>query len=130
MSDISDVISTASLLLAVVTALMGFWYADVTKAISETEPTLPKERETVAKRIAPVFWAKALPLALGSVVIASVFLWRAWNIALEALRSFGTDAKYDDLKAAFLATEVLMILLAVVTCTLAWRLGRKRWRLR
>lgn len=130
MSDVSDVISTASLLLAVVTALMGFWYADVTNAIDETEPTLPKERERAGKRIAPVFWAKALPLALGSVVIASVFLWRAWNIALEALRSFGTGAKYDDLKAAFVATEALMLLLAIVTCRLAWKLGSKRCRLR
>ncbi|MES0175387.1 hypothetical protein [Mesorhizobium sp. M0006] len=130
MSDLSDVISTASLLLAVVTALMGFWYADVTKAIGETEPTLHNERKTVGKRIAPVFWAKALPLALGSVVIASVFLFRAGRITLEALRSIGTGAEYSDMKAAFVATEALMVLLAAVTCTLTLRLGRKCWRLR
>lgn len=130
MTDLSDIISTASLLLAVVTALMGFWYADVTKAIGETEPNLPNERKTVANRIAPVFWAKALPLALGSVVIASVFLYRAGRIMLEAIRSIGSKAEYNDMKAAFLATETLMVLLAVATSTLAWKLGRKCWRLR
>jgi hypothetical protein len=129
-SDLSDVISTASLLLAVVTALMGFWYADVSKAIGETEPNLPNERKTVGKRIAPVFWGKALPLALGSVVIASLFLWRAGTIALDALGSFGTGARYSDMKAALAATEGLMLLLAAVTVTLAWKLGRKCWRLR
>jgi hypothetical protein len=129
-TNLADVISTMSLLLAVATALMGFWYADVTNAIDEVDPKLPNERKTLGKRIAPVFWAKALPLALGSLAIASVFLHRAGKVTLEALRCFGTGAEYNDLKAALIATEALMVLLAAVTCTLALKLGVKWGRLR
>jgi hypothetical protein len=128
--DLPNIISTASLLLAVVTALMGFWYADVVRAIDETEPKLPFEKKTLGKKIAPVFWSKALPLALGSVLIAAIFLCRAVGIVLEAMNALGTEATYNDMKAAFVATEALMLLLAIVTATLACKLGVKRWRLR
>jgi uncharacterized membrane protein (UPF0182 family) len=129
-ADLPNVISTASLLLAVVTALMGFWYADVSNAIRETEPTLLNEKKTVRNRITPTFWAKALPLAIGSSTVALVFLWRAGRVVVEALRSLGTGANYSDMKAAFVATEILMITLAIVTVTLASKLGRKCLRLR
>jgi hypothetical protein len=128
--ELPDVISTASLLLAVVTALMGFWYADVSKAIREAEPNLPNEKRTLRIKIAPVFWGKALPLALGSAVVAVVFLRRAGGIVAEAISLLDTGASYSDMKAAFVATETLMITLAAVTVTLAFRLGRKCLRLR
>ena len=129
MTDLSDVISTASLLLALVTALMSFWYSDVTQAIGKSNPNLANERKTLLNQIAPIFWSKALPLAVGSIIIAVVFLNRALQIFFEALESFNTGAKYNDLKAAFLVTEFLLLILAIVTCRLAWRLGHKCWKL-
>lgn len=129
MTDLSDVISTASLLLALVTALMSFWYSDVTQAIGKSNPNLANERKTLLNQIAPIFWSKALPLAVGSIIIAVVFLNRALQIFFEALESFDTGSKYNDLKAAFLVTEFLLLILAIVTCRLAWRLGHKCWKL-
>jgi len=128
--NIADVIATSSLLLAVVAALMSFWYADVTRAIDEKEPDLPAERKTVGKRIAPIFWTKALPLALGATAIAVVFLPRALGIVAEAASAFGKGWRYDDMKTACVVTEGLMVLLACVTVYLAQRLGAKRRRLR
>lgn len=127
--ELPNVISTASLLLAVVTALMGFWYADVARAIAETEPKLAGERTTLRKKIAPIFWSKALPLALGSLVIAAIFLCRAIGITRQAADARGSGASYDDMKTALVATEAMMLLLAIVTVTLACRLGAKCLRL-
>ena len=128
--NIADVVATSSLLLAVVAALMSFWYADVSKAIDEKEPKLPAEKATLGKRIAPIFWAKALPLAIGATIIAAVFAWRAFKIVVEAFAAIGKRWRYDDMNAAYLATETLMILLAGFTISLAWRLGAKRLRMR
>ncbi len=128
--DIANVIATSSLLLAVVAALMSFWYADVNKAIEEKEPKLPAERTTLGKKIAPILWSKALPLAIGSTAIAIVFLSRALSIVAQAISVVGKGWRYDDMKAACVVTEALMLLLAVVTVSLACRLGAKRHRLR
>jgi len=108
---------------------MSFWYSDVTQAIRKSNPNLANERKTLLNQIAPIFWSKALPLAVGSIIIAVVFLNRALQIFFEALESFDTGAKYNDLKAAFLVTEFLLLILAIVTCRLAWRLGHKCWKL-
>lgn len=128
--DIANIIATASLLLAVATALMGFWYADVASAIDETEPRLPAERRTLRKALARIFWGKAFPLTLGAVAIALVFVGRAWCIVRESWALAGTDWVYDDMQAAFVVTEILMLLLAGVTVRLSWKLGSKCLRLR
>lgn len=128
--NIADVISTSSLLLAVATALMGLWYADVAKAIGEKEPDLPGEKRTLGRKIAPAFWSKALPLATGSTAIALIFLPRSIGILVEAVGLADRGGAYNDMKAACVVTEGLMLLLATVTLQLAWRLGAKRRRMR
>ena len=128
--ETANVIATSSLLLAVVAALMSFWYADVNKAIEEKEPKLPAEKSALGKRIAPVLWSKALPLAVGATAIATVFLARTIGILVEATHAIGRGWRYDDMKAACVMTEVMMLLLAGVTVRLAWLLAAKRFRLR
>lgn len=126
MSDnIGDVISSASLLLAIMTGLMGFWYTDVTRAINEKVPNLPGEKKVLRRKISPVFWAKALPLAIWSSIIALIFAWRSVGILVSAFELLDSTWVFNDLKAAFVATEALMLTLALVTIHLAWRLGRK-----
>ena len=127
--DIPNIIATTSLLLAVVTALMGFWYADVTRAIGEAEPRLPAERKTLCKVLVRVFWGKAFPLTLGAVAIALVFVDRALSILRASMAFAGSDWVYNDMHAAFVVTELLMILLASVTLRLSWKLGSKCLRL-
>jgi hypothetical protein len=130
MSDkLSDVIPTASLLLAIVTALMGFWYAELSVAIHESEPRLPAEKILLRKKVAAVLWSKAVPLLLGSVLVAAIFFPRFVGIVIEAFR-LGADGTYSDMKAALVATEVLMTVLAIASAWLAWQLCRKHKRLR
>lgn len=130
MSDnIADVISTSSLLLAVITALLSVWFADVDKALRVAEPDLKGERGVTRLIIRPVLFAKAVPLALGSTIIAGVFFPRAVTILLETLSHLGHLGCYDDMKMAAVVTESLMIALAVVTTQMAVRLFRKYERL-
>lgn len=123
--NFADIISTASLLLAVVTTLLGVWFSDVSKAIDEKDPKLPADRKTLRKRLTPIFWAKSLPLAAGSTIIAGVFANRLITVVTSSLALRGQDWFYDDLKAAFVATELMLITLAGVTLYLAARLGLK-----
>lgn len=130
MSDnIADVISTSSLLLAVVTALLGVWFADVDKALQIAEPQLRGERGVTRNNIRPVLFSKALPLALGAGVIAIVFLPRSVLIVFEAFTHLGHTACYDDMKAAAVVTECLMLALAFVTAWMAGKLYGKYNRL-
>lgn len=126
---IANVIATASLLLGIFTALMGLWYADVSKAIDETEPDLQGERDAVRGRLTPDLWGKALPLALGASVIAAVFAPRAWAILCSSYALSGTAWRYDDMMAAMVVTEALIVILAGVSLVRAVRLGAKCWRL-
>lgn len=127
---IANVIATASLLLGIFTALMGLWYADVSKAIDETEPELQGERDAVRGRLTPVLWGKAVPLALGASVIAAVFFQRAARILCDSIALSGEDWRYDDMMAAMAVTEGLILILAAVTLVRAGRLAAKCLRLR
>ncbi|WP_062781589.1 hypothetical protein [Novosphingobium capsulatum] len=128
--EVANIIATASLLLAVVTVLLGLWFGDVSKAIDETEPRLRAERATLRKRLARTFWSKALPLAVGSTAIAAIFLPRLIDVATSSAGLRGQDWQYDDMKAAFAATEVLLVLLSAAAMSLSIRLGRKCLSLR
>lgn len=126
---VANVISTASLLLGIFTALMGLWYADVSRAIDETEPELQGERDTLRKQLRPVLWGKAVPLAVGASVIAAVFFDRARTIVCDSLALYGKAWRYDDMMAAMVVTEVLIVTLAGVTLFRAGCLGLKFLRL-
>lgn len=123
--NIDNIIATASLLLAVVTALMSIWFADVTRAIDEKDPKLPADRKTLRKRLTPILWSKSLPLAIGSTMIAGVFANRLLEIVRSSLMLRGHNWHYDDMKAAFVATELMLFALAIVTVVLAIRLAVK-----
>lgn len=126
---IANVIATASLLLGILAALMGLWHADVSKAIEEKDPALQGERDTLRGRLTPILWGKAVPLALGAGVIASVFFPRAWTIACNSIALKDKPWRYDDLLAAMVVTEGLILLLALLTLFRAVRLGWKCFRL-
>ncbi|WP_130272804.1 hypothetical protein [Phyllobacterium myrsinacearum] len=125
MGDIADVISTSSLLLAVLTGLLGFWHPLVVAALDEDEPRLPAERRRARERVLGIFLYKALPLAIASAAIAAVFLPRAIKMVTLSVGLIGKNWRYNDLSAAFILTQVLMMVLAGATTSLAIQLYAK-----
>ena len=122
----ADVIASASLLLALVAAMFGLWYAEINDALGVHVPTDGDTARKVSRRkVAPVLWNKAFPLAIAATAIALVFMPRACAIILASVALIGKDWRYDDLLAAFVLTEAILAALAGVTVVRALRLLKK-----
>ncbi len=117
----SDVLSAASLLLAVLTALFGLWLPDISAAAGLKLDMKLEDRRPNRNAIRRCLWAKAAPLALATLLIAAIFANRALGIIVETVES-GFSGSFQDLSAAFVVTELLMIALAFVSTFQALRL--------
>lgn len=118
----ADVIASVSLLLALVAALFGIWYAEINDALEVEVPEGRTARNVARRKVSPVLGNKALPLAAAAMAISGVFLPRAVAITWTSVSLLGSDWKYDDLLAAFLLTEAILLILAIVTVSRALRL--------
>jgi hypothetical protein len=83
--------------------------------LTRKKPKLPAEKSALGKKIAPIFWSKALPLAIGGTTIALILLWRAIRIMMEIAGLIGSYWYLDEMKAACVMTEGLMVLLVGMT---------------
>jgi hypothetical protein len=70
----SDLLSSASLLLTMIALLYGMWYQEIVKAIETVVQAQPQDRVPDRKRVKSVFRTKALPLAVASAVLTVVFV--------------------------------------------------------
>lgn len=69
----SDVLSSASLLLTFITLLYTIWYADIAKAKDiEFAPHLP-DRYIDQKLLGDVINKKALPLTIGATILSLIY---------------------------------------------------------
>jgi hypothetical protein len=123
--DFANVIATASLLLAVVAALFSMWYGEISDAVSMSNATGKVAREVIRRSVWKVLAGKAIPLTIACALNALVFARRAVLAALSSLSLYGKNWRYDDLKAAFLLTEVMMIALALFSSWLVIKLVGK-----
>lgn len=120
----SDLLSSSSLLLAVLAVLLGLWYGEVDRASNESTGGLTNAQKAALRRVVkPVLWKKAVPLAAASGAVAGVFLYRTIVLAWFTVGCwFGwqRNCVYDELIAAFLVTEALtLLMLGVVLAKIA-----------
>jgi len=80
-----DILSAASLLLAIVTVLYALWYQEL---ISALQTEIPEHIEDYPKPLAAlknVLFSRAIPLFLSSVTVSFVFLPDAITIILQVI---------------------------------------------
>lgn len=122
MSAIENAIAASSLLLAVLAVLFGVWNAAVDAALARDVSGNPLTLQPERREILSALLTKALPLAVGAWATAWVFFHRSHLIADETLScAKTTGCQVDDVSAAFLLTEVFVILIAVV---MSFQFGR------
>jgi hypothetical protein len=131
----SDLLSAASLLLAVVGVIYGLWYAEISSALDTKLPSRShaEDRADVLKPIRRVFFAKAIPLSLGSGSIALVFLPPSVGIVCRFVNSLcrlgpSVILQYDAITTSFVMVEVFALALAclsLVRVLALWALIRK-----
>jgi hypothetical protein len=69
----SDLLSSASLLLTLIALLYGMWYQEIVQATDIIVQDQPRDRVQDHKRAKGVYLTKAMPLAVAAVVLTLVF---------------------------------------------------------
>jgi len=128
----SDLLSAASLFLAVIGLLYSAWYVEITKAIAMTVPKHKDDRGPAIRETRTAYRTRALPLAVASVTLAVVLFPDLVLIGVSAVRTVaekGISAVklFDAVRTLYCAIAVTSIGLGVHTSRLAWR-ARARWK--
>jgi hypothetical protein len=122
---LSDVISAASLVLAVLAAFYTLWLPAVTAALNVKPATDMDDRGPQRMQIMNALYTKAAPLAFATIASTAILAPRGIAIIAEIWRHHA-QWSFDDVKAMFVLTLALMLLLTIVSVTQVIRLFAKR----
>ena len=128
----SDLLSAASLLMAVIAILYSLWYPELTKVL-EIKPAKYKDDNVgPMKQVQRVLLAKALPLSLMALIVALVFLPDAIKICVEAYNGCATKGcaaikSYDAVRTAYVLVFTFSLVLAFYVFTLSFKIWQL-WR--
>lgn len=128
----SDAISAASLLMAVVAILYGAWYQEIMQAI---KVTIPKhDRAIPLSTVNQVLLSRCLPLASMATVIFLVFLPDAFEIVKHSLGigvklGIKSYTQYDSVRTAFCLVSLVSFAIATHLCRLTAMLLEVRKKL-
>ncbi len=130
----SDLLSAASLLLAVVSVVYGLWYPEIIRTIDLPVPKYAEDRKRPFKEISNVLFRRSIPLAAAAAIVAAVFLPDAIRIALLSSKGYydmGLDAlqRYNSVATAFFIVELFAGALAAHTVGLVAKLIKRRRQL-
>ncbi|MGK9085936.1 hypothetical protein KXR64_18815 [Brucella intermedia] len=123
-NHLSDAISAASLVLAVLTALYTLWLPDVTAALDLKPAADPDDRGPQRAKIVSAILSKALPLAFAALASIAILAPRGAAIIIEIWHHHAEWA-FDDVKAMFVLTLALTLLLTIASVKQLLRLVAK-----
>lgn len=126
---LSDAVSAASLVLAVLAALYSLWLGDVNAALAIIPKPDRDDRTPQRKQATAVLLTKALPLLVATVSAALILGSRSVAILGEVYEHHA-DRPFDDVKALFVLTSALLVVLAIVAAVQTAGLLGKRSELR
>lgn len=129
----SDLLSAASLLMAVTAILYSLWYVELTSALG-----IPVERKEDnlrnCRKARRLLVSRALPLAFIAVATSLIFLPDAIRIATQSFQwpvvRTVQNGGYSAVNTAYCVVVLISILLSIYTVDLAVRLLRLWLRLR
>lgn len=129
----SDAISAASLLMAVVAILYGAWYQEIMQAVKISVPKHDKQINFML--VSNVLVSRCLPLTVMAVIVFLVFLPDTIGIvqhSLSVLREMGVKSysKYDSVRTAFCLVVFVSFTIAVHLCRLTITLMEVRRKLK
>ena len=94
----SDLLSAASLLLAVLGVLYGLWYPEIIEALDTKIPTFIEDRERPYRQVTSVLYGRAIPLAVAALGVSLIFLPDALKITHLSIQNYisrGIEALTD-----------------------------------
>jgi hypothetical protein len=131
----SDLLSAASLLLAVVGVLYALWYPEITAALAESVPDYKEDRVKPYRRVHSVLIGRALPLSFAALTLGLIFLPDAVRITWKSLLAYyakpgAFQSTYGAVETAFCFVVVFALAIAGHAFVLAYKLNRLRMKLR
>jgi len=132
----SATLSSASILLAILTALYGLFYPAIKETIDleVLKGARAKDNGPSHDKAVKAFNGKALPLALGALLIALVYipeLYKQATASIGYLADYGIKGtEYDITAAAFMAVGLFILMQAVNIIRLGLKTFNKMRKLR
>ena len=126
MKNMADALSALSLMLAAISVFVSMWHPSAVATLDMKVPDRISDAGPVRVAIDRIMTQYAM-LTAASIAVALIFLPRAGEVALNALRVGG---EFDDLRCAFVAAELLVSCLAILLIATSAKLMRRRKRLR
>jgi len=122
---VSDLLSSASLLIAIVTVLYALWYAEIKRGIKDIRPRQNWEKDDFLE-VLGILLLRALPLAVASLGLALVFLKDALIIVRNSLKLelniHDRIMNYDAVSTAFVLVESICLFLFALIIVQFFRL--------
>lgn len=130
----ADLLSSASLLLALVGLLYSLWYPEMKSAAQTEVPQQEEDREAPRDYVSRVLFRRALPLSLAATGLAIIFVPDTFGIVYGAVSTayqlgFSALRAYSAVKAAFCFVVAFAIAISGHLLTLTARLYMVRRKL-
>ncbi|MGH7022227.1 MAG: hypothetical protein ACREEB_01405 [Caulobacteraceae bacterium] len=126
-----DLLSAASLLLAVLAALLALWMPELDRAISAVIPPQKANAQLPLKPLRSALFAKALPLLVAVSACLLVFLPKTLEIVGGAWAHWRDKSyAYDPLQAAFVLTQAFLLAIAIFVVLRGVGIARKIYKRR
>lgn len=131
----SDLLSAASLLMAVIAIIYSLWYPELTEQLSITPKQHREDNAAACQSLRVALIGKATPLTILALLIAMTFLPGALEIAHEAISTYrdhgaGAIHRYNAVKMAYFLVSVVSVALSFYITALSIKLFRLWRRLR
>lgn len=130
----SDLLSAASLLLAVLGVLYGLWYPEINDSLEIRVPEFTEDRRRPHRKVCNVLYSKALPLTIAALSVSLIFLPDAIKITKDTIleiqaQGIGYIKNYNAVYTAFCFVVVMSIAIAIHLTIFSTKLCRLLIRL-
>lgn len=127
MGNMDDILSAASLLLAILAVLYGLWYPEISESLKIKPPTHRPDGKKDYDAVRAVLVNRSIPLTLASFLLSLVFLPDVIYIldySFHHFYSMGVDAikDYSSVSASFILVVLFSISLCIHMVQLTWNL--------
>ncbi|HAM98448.1 MAG TPA: hypothetical protein DCQ26_07530 [Marinilabiliales bacterium] len=133
-NELPNLLSSASILLAILTALFGFFYPSVKEVLEITPKLHSADNIKSYKSAKTIFKAKQIPLTIGSVIISLIFLPEMIHQikkSTNAIITYGLkNVEYNTMIASYITVCLFMIFLTIMIIILGFRLRKQMVKLK
>lgn len=114
----NELLTAASVLLAITGVLYALWHDDIVSAISMVMPKHREDRGGFEKKLKSVLWSRAIPLMLATLCIMLVYLPPSIGIIASSFQGYSSLGfenfrNYDPIATSFVLVEVFTSVLAI-----------------